>query len=203
MPSLNILEKGKTPGQAQKAIILLHGRGGTAANIIALADHFTDDSFYVAAPQAINNTWYPYSFLSPENLNEPWLSIAVETVFELLDNIRVHIPPEKIYLMGFSQGACLSLEVASRNAIKYAGIAAFTGGLIGEEIDKKKYKGSFNGTKVFLGNSDNDPHVPLQRSEESRDIMKSLGAEVLLKIYPGMDHTIIPDEIHAVKKFMF
>lgn len=203
MHSLDIVEKGKSPEHAQKAIILLHGRGSTAQNIITLADYFCDDSFYIVAPQATNNTWYPYSFLSPENVNEPWLSSAVQIVFSLIENINIYIPPEKIYLMGFSQGACLSLEIASRNATRYAGIVAFTGGLIGEQINREKYKGNFDGTKVFLGNSDNDPHVPLIRSENSGDIMKSMGAEVMLQIYPGMPHTIIRDEIDDVSKFMF
>ncbi len=203
MHSYQIKEKGKPLLQAKKAMILLHGRGADADDILPLADSFCDETFYIAAPQATNNQWYPYSFLSPEERNEPWLTSAVTMIERLIDAIVVQIPSKNIYIMGFSQGACLALEVAAQYALRYAGIAAFTGGLIGEKIRIEKYTGNFDGTKVFIGNSDNDPHVPALRSEESRDMMKKLGAEVTLKIYPGMSHTIIPDEIEAVKKLMF
>lgn len=203
MHTYRIIEKGKPLELAEKAIILLHGRGADAYDIITLADQFCDETFYIAAPQATNNAWYPYSFLSPESMNEPWLSSAVGTVKRLIDAICIHLPAEKIYIMGFSQGACLALEATAQNALEYAGVAAFTGGLIGEKISTGKYKGNFEGTKVFIGNSDKDPHVPLKRSEESKNIMEILGAEVTLSIYPGMPHTIIQDEIDTVKELMF
>lgn len=203
MHKYQILEKGKPLIQAEKAIILLHGRGADAEDIISLADEFCDETFYIVAPQATNNAWYPYSFLSPEARNEPWLSSAVQTVKRLLEEISVHLPAEKIYISGFSQGACLALEVCARYAIRYAGIIAFSGGLIGERIKTEKYIGNFEGTKVFIGNSDNDPHIPLIRCQESADILKLMGAEVTLKVYPAMQHTIIQDEIETVKKLMF
>jgi phospholipase/carboxylesterase len=203
MHKYRILEKGIPLIQAEKAIILLHGRGADAEDIISLADEFCDETFYIAAPQATNNAWYPYSFLSPEEVNEPWLSSAVQTVKRLLEEISVHIPAEKIYISGFSQGACLALEVSARYAIKYAGIIAFSGGLIGETIRTEKYRGNFEKTKVFIGNSDIDPHIPLIRCEESANLLKLMGADVTLKIYPGMQHTIIQDEIETVRKLMF
>jgi len=203
MHTYRIIEKGKPLEQAEKAIILLHGRGADANDILTLADKFCDDKFYIAAPQATNNAWYPYSFLSPESINEPWLSSAVGMVNRLIDTISLQLPAEKIYIMGFSQGACLALEATAQNARGYAGVAAFTGGLIGEKIRTDKYSGNFEGTKVFIGNSDIDPHVPLERSEESKNIMEKLGANVSLRIYPGMPHTIIQDEIETVKKIMF
>lgn len=203
MHKYQILEKGKPLNQAQKAIILLHGRGADAEDIISLADEFCDDTFYIAAPQATNNAWYPFSFMTPEDRNEPWLTSAVHTVKRLLEEISVYIPAEKIYVSGFSQGACLALEVTTRYAIKYAGIIAFSGGLIGETIRTEKYRGNFEGTKVFIGNSDKDPHIPLIRSQESENLMKLMGAEVTLKVYPDMPHTIIKDEIETVKNLMF
>jgi phospholipase/carboxylesterase len=181
----------------------LHGRGADAEDILPLANSFCDDTFYIAAPQATNNAWYPYTFLSPEERNEPWLTSAVTMIKRLIDSISVQIPSTCIYLMGFSQGACLALEVASQYAVKYAGIAAFSGGLIGEKIKPEKYKGNFDGTKVFIGNSDNDPHIPQIRSEVSRDVMEKLGADVTLRIYPGMAHTIIQQEIETVSRLMF
>lgn len=203
MNNHRILEKGKPLSQAKKAIILLHGRGGTAENIIRLADEFCDDRFYIAAPQAPDNSWYPFSFLAPAEKNEPWLSHSVAYVKNLIDTIAGKTGTENIYIMGFSQGACLALEVSGRFPARYAGIAGFTGGLIGQDIDESIYQGSFSGTKVFLGNSDTDPHVPLERSLKTKEIMEKLDARVMLRIYEGMPHTIIPDEIETVKKEMF
>jgi phospholipase/carboxylesterase len=194
-----VLHQGPLITKASKALILLHGRGGTARSILSLADTF-DDHFYVAAPQAPNNTWYPYSFMEDENLNEPFLSSSINSVKDLIDETAKYIPMDQIYIMGFSQGACLTLEVTSRFAEKYGGVIAFTGGLIGSTINEKKYHGNFEGTKVFIGNSDQDPHVPLVRSEQSKELMEKLGADVTLKVYKGMAHTINEDEINWVKK---
>jgi phospholipase/carboxylesterase len=199
----DLTEKGRVIESADKAMILLHGRGASARDIMLLADEFCDDRFYIAAPQATNNTWYPYSFMAPESDNEPWLSSAVNTVKSLIDDISRHIPVDQIYLMGFSQGACLAVEVAARYARRYAGIAAFTGGLIGETIDSDKYSGDFAGTPVYLANSDQDPHIPVSRSEESKRILEIMGGKVTLEIYPGMPHTIIREEIEKVKEIMF
>jgi phospholipase/carboxylesterase len=199
----NILEKGRPLHHAEKAIILLHGRGGSAHDIITLADQFCDSSFYIAAPQAMNDTWYPYSFLASINQNEPWLSSAISVVNKLIDETAKVVGVENIYLLGFSQGACLTLEVAARNARPFAGIAAFTGGLIGDKLSGKSYNGNFEGCKIFIGNSDMDPHVPLIRSDESKAILDQLGANVTLRVYPNMPHTIIEDEINTVKLLMF
>ncbi len=203
MHTYRLLEKGEPPDSAEKAIILLHGRGASAEDIITLADYFCDDSFYIVAPRAVNDAWYPFSFLTPEEHNEPWLTSALATVKRLIDEISEHIPSHKIYLMGFSQGACLALEFAARYAVRYAGVAAFSGGLIGDTIRTDKYQGNFEGTKIFIGNSDDDPHIPLIRTEESARLIESLGADVTLKIYPNMTHTIIQDEIETVLELMF
>lgn len=203
MHQYQILEKGAPLNKATKAIILLHGRGASAHDIIRLADEFANEQFYIAAPQATNNAWYPYSFMAPEEKNEPWLSSAVMVVKRLIDETAEVVGTENIYLMGFSQGACLTLEVASRFATKYGGIVAFTGGVIGETVNPAKYTGNFEGTNVFIGNSDQDPHVPVERSEKTKEIMENLGARVLLKIYPDMPHTINQDEISTVRKEIF
>lgn len=203
MHTYNILEKGSPLETAAKAIILIHGRGADAEDIISLADEFVDDTFYIAAPQATGNSWYPYSFLSPSELNEPWLTSAVETIKNLIDDITLKVATVDLYIMGFSQGACLSLEVAARYATRFAGIAAFSGGLIGERIDHTRYGGNFHSTPVFIGNSDDDPHIPVERCEESASVLQSLGADVSLKIYPSMGHTVTMDEIREVKRIMF
>jgi phospholipase/carboxylesterase len=203
MHTYNIVEQGRTLAQANNAIILLHGRGSTANSIITLSEEFCDDSFYIAAPQATNNSWYPFGFMVKEEMNEPWLSSAIGIVNKLIDDITQYLPVSKIFIMGFSQGACLALEVAGRHAQEYAGVVAFTGGLIGEKLNIKKYSGDFRKAKIFIGNSDNDPHVPFTRSEESKTILEELGAYVVLRGYLNMPHTIIPEEIKEVRNIIF
>jgi phospholipase/carboxylesterase len=203
MSIYQVLEEGRPLAEAEKAIILLHGRGGNAEGIIPLANEFCDETFYISAPQATGHSWYPYSFLVPESQNEPWFSSSVQSIKQLLDLINEYIPSEKIWIMGFSQGACLALEVTAQHAVRYAGVAAFTGGLTGEKINTGRYKGNFEGTKIFIGNSDNDPHVPLSRTEETKSVLENMGAAVTLKIYPNMPHTIIRDEIETVLNLLF
>ncbi len=180
-------------------MIMLHGRGGTAFDILNLNHKFCDDSFYIAAPEATNNSWYPYSFLEDEEKNEPWVTSAVDIVKHLIDEISKFITKERIYILGFSQGACLALETTARHAEKFGGIVAFSGGLIGKELNDKKYHGYFEGTKIFIGNSDHDPHIPLDRCIKSKELLEKQGADVTLKVYPGFSHTINNDEIQFVK----
>lgn len=199
----DIRERGCDLKDASKALILLHGRGATAENILMLADFFTDDSWYVAAPQATDLQWYPYSFLMPVSQNEPWLSSAIEYIRKLIDKISRNIPYQNIYLMGFSQGACLSAEFAARFAREYGGIAVFTGGLIGEEPDPGMYEGDLERTKVYISNGDDDPHIPLKRSEETKRHLERMGASVRYDIFPGRDHTISQQEIENAREFFF
>jgi phospholipase/carboxylesterase len=202
MHKYDIVETGSRPEEASNALILLHGRGGTAENILPLANYFTDGSWYVAAPQATNSQWYPYSFMAPAVRNEPWLSSAIDLVNRLIREITEIVPMENVYLMGFSQGACLSSEVAARSAGRYGGIVAFTGGLIGEEPDIEKYSGNFEGTRIYLTNGDNDPHIPQERSRETKRQFLKMGAEVRLDIIPDRDHTITPEEIENAMDFI-
>lgn len=194
----DILNQGSLITEANKAVIFLHGRGGTADRIISLADSLCDSHCYVIAPQAKNNVWYPSSFMSEEKLNEPYLSASVKDVHELIEQTAQHIPKNQIFIVGFSQGACLALEVSARFAEKYGGIVAFTGGLIGSAIDKSKYHGDFEGTKILISNGDQDPYIPLIRSQQSKEVMESLGANVILKVYHGRPHIISEDEIQFV-----
>lgn len=203
MHTYTIIEAGTPKTEASHAMILLHGRGATAQSILGLASHFPIENFYLAAPQATHNTWYPTSFMAPEDENEPWLSSAIATVKRLIDKTAEFIPLEHIYLMGFSQGACLTLEVVARYAAPYAGVAAFTGGLIGQSLNKERYQGSFNKTPIFIGTGDPDPHVPLKRCLDSKKILEKLGAKVQLEVYKGRPHTILREEIEIVKELLF
>jgi predicted esterase len=158
-----------------------------------------DDVTYLA-PQAANQTWYPYSFLAPIDRNEPDLSSGLGVLARLVETVGSQgVPPDRVVLLGFSQGACLTLELAARHARRYAAIIGVSGGLIGPDGSPRDYKGSLDGTPVFLGCSDVDPHVPVKRVHETRDVMLGLGGLVDERIYPGMPHTINDDEIEAIR----
>lgn len=204
MHQKQFITAGKKWEDASKALILVHGRGASAEDILSLADHFKVKDFALIAPQATNHTWYPYSFLAPPSENEPWLSSALSLLRDIIKEIKAKgISTENIYLAGFSQGACLALEFVTRNAGRYGGVAAFTGGLIGDKIYTENYKGDFAGTPVFIGTSDPDPHVPVERVNESAGILEKMKAIVTKKIYKNMGHTIINDEINTANKVIF
>lgn len=199
MHTKQVITKGKPLVEATKALILLHGRGGSAADILTLAPYLQVEDFALLAPQATNHTWYPYSFMALQQANEPWLSSALEVVKSVFDDVvAAGIPAEHIYLGGFSQGACLTLEFAARHAQKLGGVIAFSGGLIGETIDRENYRQDFKQTPIFIGCSDVDPHIPKARVAESAVVLKEMNAQVTAKIYPGMGHTIIEDELDFV-----
>ncbi len=189
---------------AKKALIMLHGRGANAEDILSLAENLDVTDYLLAAPQASGNSWYPNSFLALPRNNEPWLSSALDLVHSVVGGlIKQGIKKDKIYFLGFSQGACLTLEYAARNAEHYGGIVAFTGGLIGDKIYKENYKGDFGNTPIFIGTSNPDFHVPVERVRESANILRNMGADLTEKIYPNMGHTINQDEINHAKSLIF
>jgi len=182
------------------AIILLHGRGGSAEDILGLREEFGFHDATYFAPEAAGRTWYPYSFLAPIERNEPWLTESLAKVGETVGRaLRQGIAREKIVIAGFSQGACLASEFIARNAARYGGLIAFTGGLIGPPGTRFRYPGGLAGTPVFFGSGDPDPHVPWERVEESARVLADMGAEVTLKRYPGMPHTIAREELDQAK----
>lgn len=199
----HVLRHGLLPSEARLTVILLHGRGDSAEGILGLARSLEPLDVAYLAPQAAGYTWYPYSFLAPLDQNEPHLSSALRVIGGLVRGLgREGVPPERIVIMGFSQGACLSLESAARHARKYAGIVALSGALIGPPGTPRDYHGSFDGMPVLLGCSDIDAHIPLERVEESADVFSRLGASVDTRIYPGMGHTINADELAAVNTLL-
>lgn len=204
MHQKEIISLGKKLTEARKVLIMLHGRGATAEDILRVAPYLNVEDFALLAPQATNYTWYPYSFLAPRTQNEPWLSSALELVKEITADVnQAGIPNERIYFLGFSQGACLTLEFIARNAGRWGGAVAFTGGLIGDKLDKENYKGNFDGTPVFIGTSDPDPHVPVARVRESTSLLNTMHATVTEKVYPNMGHTISEDEIEKANQLVF
>jgi phospholipase/carboxylesterase len=200
----NFITTGTPATEAGAALVMIHGRGGTAQNIASLANSLNVQGMAIYAPQAANNSWYPYSFMAGDKMNQPALNSALDTIDQLVQQIKADgIPEEKIYFLGFSQGACLTLDYITRHAKTYGGAVAFTGGLIGEALDLNNYQGDFNGTPVLITTGNPDPHVPLTRVEESVAIIKNLGADVTLKVYPGRPHTITQQEIDLANQLVF
>lgn len=196
-----VKHEGKAIEAANKVAIMIHGRGASAASILGLSQYLNLDGFALLAPQAPGGSWYPYSFMAPDANNEPAFSKSIQIIGDIVkDLLEKGFSSDQIYFIGFSQGACLSLEYASQNAKKYGGVMAFTGGLIGENLNSAKYKGDFLGTPVFIGSSQKDMHVPLSRIEASAELIKNLGAEVKTLIFPDTLHTIRQEEIEWVNK---
>jgi predicted esterase len=192
---------------ARRAMILVHGRGGSAEDILTLSRFFETDGggndIAFLAPEATHNTWYPNSFLAPLASNEPGLSSGLQVIQDCLAHVQSFgIPAEQTFLLGFSQGACLALEFAARSAQRFGGILGFSGGVIGPDGTPRNYTGNFAETPVFLGCSDRDPHIPKARVEETAAIFTSMGAKVEMKLYPNMPHTIIQDEIEAAQRIV-
>ncbi len=198
--------------EAKACVILAHGRGASARDILSLAEEFRREDIAWLAPQAGGSTWYPHSFLAPLAQNEPELFSGIQALGDVLrQSVKAGIPAERTVLLGFSQGACLALEFAARNARRYGGVIAFSGGLIGSgqnpgvvPPDDKTfdYGGDLEGAPVFLGCGDRDPHIPLSRVHTTARVMRALGAEVTERIYPGMGHTINEDELTFVRNLL-
>jgi len=202
--NIETITDGVPLNDAKKALIMIHGRGASAHDILSISKHLNVNDFALVAPQAESRTWYPYSFLAPINENEPSFSKSLEAIHNVVVAIQQNgIEKENIYFLGFSQGACLALEFTARNAAKYGGIVAFTGGLIGDKVYENHYEGNFENTPVFIGTSDPDFHVPVERVNETEVLLKKMGANVTKKIYPNMGHTISQDEIDWVNELIF
>jgi phospholipase/carboxylesterase len=183
---------------------MIHGRGADARDILGVASHLNVSEYALQAPEATNNTWYPYSFMAKPEQNEPWLSSALDLLKAMVDEVtKEGIIAENIYFLGFSQGACLALEFVARHAQRLGGVVALTGGLIGDTINPENYSGNFNGTPIFLGTGNPDPHVPVERVKESADILEKMNAKVHFKVYDGRPHTISQDEIEEANLFVF
>lgn len=194
---------GRPLDQARTAMIMVHGRGARAEDILTLVPELNRPDFAYVAPQAAEFTWYPNRFLMPLESNEPWLSSALQAVADVLATVEAAgIPPQRTIMLGFSQGACLTLEFVARNARRYGDVAGLSGGLIGPDDTPRDYPGSLAGTPVFLGCSDVDPHIPKERVQETTRVLRGMGGDVTERFYPGMGHEISADEIGYVQQMM-
>lgn len=198
-----IARAGAPIARATGAVVLVHGRGATAEGMLSLANEFESETLAFLAPQAHGGSWYPNSFLAPLEANEPYLSRGLDALGNVIASVVADgIPAANIALLGFSQGGCLALEYAARNAQRFGGIIGLSAGLIGPPGVARNYQGSLNGTPVFVGCSDVDAHIPVGRVRETTAVMTALGAQTTERIYPGMGHTINADEIAIVRELL-
>lgn len=193
-----VLRSGQGLENAEKAVVLIHGRGATASSILQLSEALPEAAYL--APQASGRTWYPESFMELRKENQPHLDSALEKVGSVVEEVEKHLPREKIILLGFSQGACLASEFVARNPERYGGLLAFSGGLIGEEVSE--FSGDMDGTPVFLGCSENDPHIPLERVNATEKVFKDLNAEVEKYIFEGSHHGIVDHEMERAAEMV-
>lgn len=199
----SVAEHGAQLSDAEAAMIMVHGRGATARSMFPLAEEFAQPTFHYRAIQAQKNTWYPYSFLSPREQNQPGIKSGLQSIYDQIEIIeKAGISKGKIIILGFSQGACLASEYVARHPQKFGGLVALSGGLIGDEIEKDSYQGSLEDTEIFLGCSDVDPHIPKERVDLTEQVLKSLEGNVTKKIYKNMAHTVNRDEINQIRKIM-
>jgi phospholipase/carboxylesterase len=194
-----VLHVGEPLDRAQAAMVLVHGRGASARDILMVGEELMSPGWAYIAPQAQGGTWYPNAFTAPLDSNEPWLGSALRVLSELVATIEATIPLRRLILLGFSQGACLTLEFAASNARRFGGIVGLSGGLIGPDTGPRDYPGSLDGTPVFLGCSDVDPHIPKERVQHAADVLGRLGGVVTVRLYPGMGHAINQDELDFVR----
>jgi predicted esterase len=198
-----ILRAGPQPEHAAATLILVHGRGATADSILPLHGELGVENLAALAPKAAANTWYPYPFMSPIDVNQPYLDSALRRLESIVtDLIARGVPSERIALLGFSQGACLTTEFVARHPRRYGAVIGLTGGLIGPPGTPRDYAGSLLGTPVFLGSGDPDPHIPFDRVRETQAVLTRMGASVELRRYPGMPHGINADEIDACRALL-
>jgi predicted esterase len=197
-----VLRAGTPLEKARAAMILSHGRGASAADIMTIATELSHPDVAYLASEAAGNAWYPHPFTAPLEENEPFLSSALSVVERLLLEVTRHVPQDRVILLGFSQGACLTLEFAARHAGRFGGVVAFTGGLIGPDGTPRDYSGSFEHTPVFIGGSDVDPHIKKERIVEAGEVLKKMGADVTVRLYPGMAHTVNTDELHSAAQIV-
>jgi predicted esterase len=194
---------GVSPKDATAALVLVHGRGGSAEDILGIVQAIDAQGLSIIAPQAAGHTWYPQSFLAPVETNEPGRSSGLSVLESIVQKLAASgLPTERIVLAGFSQGACLTLEYVARNPRRYGGVAGLTGGLIGPPGTLSGYRGSLEGTPILLSSGDPDPHVPWSRVEESAEILRGLEAQVELQRYPGRAHTISRDELVGFERLV-
>ncbi|MDS0299538.1 dienelactone hydrolase family protein [Halogeometricum sp. S1BR25-6] len=199
-----ILTAGADPSDADVAVVLVHGRGATARGMLGFADEFGRERIHYVAPQAQRGTWYPNSFMAPVESNQPHYESALTHVDRAVAQARetTGLPSENIVLTGFSQGACLLSSYVATNPTRYGGLVLLSGGFVGADGTDFRFEGSLDGTPVMLGVSDDDPHIPLSRAEETVAELERMGAEVRFDVYEGSEHRVFPEEVEYARDLL-
>ena len=197
-----MLAAGVPLAEARAAMILVHGRGASAADVMTIAAEVMHPGIAYLAPEAAGDVWFPHPFTAPVDSNEPYLGSALGVIETLLTRVEASIPAQRVLLLGFSQGAGLVLEFAARHARRYGGVVGLSGGLIGPDGTSRDYPGSFEGTPVFVGCSDVDPYIRKERFLETAEVFERMNASVTARLYPGMGHTVNTEEIEAVREIV-
>lgn len=198
-----VAARGKPLGSGRAVLIMIHGRNAAPEHILDLVPPLDHPDFSYVAPAAAAGSWYPYGFMSPTDRNEPGITSGIAVVHGLIDQaMAAGVPAERVLLLGFSQGACLGLTAAQRRPLRYGGVIGYSGGLIGPPGTVWEESGRFGGAPVFLGCSDVDAHVPLERLDETADVLGRMGAQVVKRVYPGMGHLVNDDEIAFTRALM-
>lgn len=199
---IDVLEAGPALDAASAAVVGLHGRGATAHGFIELPRQAAPTEVAILAPQAAGRTWYPHSFLEPTERNEPHLSSALRAVERIVDAAADVVGYDRVLVVGFSQGGCLGCEFVGRTGRRFGGLVAFSGGLIGARVDRDRYEGSLDDTPVYLGCSDVDPHIPVDRVHDTATVFEARGADVTTEIFSGMGHTVNDREVTALRDML-
>jgi predicted esterase len=198
-----LVTAGAAVGTGAAVAVMVHGRNASPEQILTLVPRLNRPAVSYVAPAAANGTWYPFTFLSDLSRNEPSLSSALDVLRALTDDLVARgVARRSIVLLGFSQGACLSAEFLARHPARWGGLVVLSGGLIGPPGTTWPVTGSLDGTPVFLGCSDVDAHIPKVRVEESASVFAALGADVTVRIYPGMGHTVNEDELEHARRIL-
>lgn len=198
-----VLTAGRSPEESAATIVLIHGRGASAAGMLPLVDALGVPNVSAVAPQAAGSTWYPHSFLVPMEANQPYLDSALRRVESIVTGLLDRgVPSERVVILGFSQGACLASEFVARHPRRYGALIALTGGLVGPDGTPRDYAGALDGTPVLLASGDPDPHVPFERVLETKRVLAGMGAVVEVRRYPNRPHTISQDEIDLARSVL-
>jgi predicted esterase len=202
---VNLAATGPSRRNAQRAGLLLHGRERLPEEMLDLADRLRLDDFRWVAPAADGGTWYPYRFTDSFDVNEPFISQAMEACDAAFTELRdgQRLAADKLAVVGFSQGACIASEYVLRHPECCRVLVMFTGGIIGQDIRRWLISGvRLEGLRVFLTGSDVDEWIPEARTRLTETVLSALGADVRMRLYPGRPHIVSDDEIAQARALL-
>jgi predicted esterase len=207
---------GASAGSARMGLVLLHGRGGSAADILGLGAALGLPDIALIAPEAAGRSWWPTSFLAPAAQIDAFVSRGLDAVDAAVDRLMAGgLRRDRIAIAGFSQGGCLALDYGARNpglAAVFGLSAALVGtgdagtasddALYGFSEKRFDYATSLDGCPVTIAVHERDPHIPLARARKSVEVFAGLGAEVRFLLAPGAGHGITDEGVAAMRAIL-